>query len=304
MYTDLTELRTHEALITHQNETIAQAMEAVSLVSQEVQETAGLLMVQVRQASANACTQAQRAMDAAHSMEEMNTAVGEVARSASDSSKQASQVQEKARDGSLIVEQAVSAISNVSGQTAVLKTNLHGLGGQIASIGRVIEVISDIADQTNLLALNAAIEAARAGDAGRGFAVVADEVRKLAEKTVGATKEVGSAISAIQSDTRLSLDGMDSASEAVERASSLAADSGRAMREIVDLVAKSTDTILSIASAAEEQSHSCTEISRSVDEVHATCSETSAEMTAAALAVEDINRLANTLREVVLKSRG
>ena len=61
-------------------------------------------------------------------------------------------------------------------------------------IGRIMNVISDIADQTNLLALNAAIEAARAGDAGRGFAVVADEVRKLAEKTMTATKEVGDAI--------------------------------------------------------------------------------------------------------------
>ena len=37
----------------------------------------------------------------------------------------------------------------------------------VKSIGKVIEVINDIADQINLFALNATIEAASAGDAGK-----------------------------------------------------------------------------------------------------------------------------------------
>ncbi|MBD1583136.1 methyl-accepting chemotaxis protein [Pseudoalteromonas sp. S16_S37] len=61
--------------------------------------------------------------------------------------------------------------------------SLNELLNGVADVGKVIEIIRNIADQTNLLALNAAIESARAGEHGRGFAVVADEVRKLAQQT-------------------------------------------------------------------------------------------------------------------------
>lgn len=83
--------------------------------------------------------------------------------------------------------------------TTKLVDDLTTASKQIDQISRVID---SIASQTNLLALNATIETARVGAAGRGFAVVANEVKRLAQQTAGATREIESQVTAIQSASR------------------------------------------------------------------------------------------------------
>ena len=302
VYTDLTELRHNEARILEQSNRIASAVKEIEGISKDLLETADGLSREVGQASQTTCSQLDHTLSAAKSMDEINTAALEIARSASQASSQAEQAQAKAKEGASVVEKAVEAIAETNQLAAELKTNLDRLGQQAEGIGAIMNVITDIADQTNLLALNAAIEAARAGDAGRGFAVVADEVRKLAEKTMNATKEVGEAIAAIQRDTRLNVAGMDRAAAAVSRTSDLAGSSGEALREIVRLVALTSDQIQAIAAASEEQSASTEGISDVMGQVRASCDETTEGMSQAGKAVERLTTLAGHLRETVRKT--
>ena len=174
---------------------LEKVVEVISSASEE-------LSAQVEQSSRGTEVQSQRVAETATAMEEMNATVLEVAKNASQAADSSHNARAKAMEGAKVVAHAVESITAVQAKSVILKDDMAVLGKQAEGIGQIINVINDIADQTNLLALNAAIEAARAGDAGRGFAVVADEVRKLAEKTMTATKEVGEAISGIQSGAR------------------------------------------------------------------------------------------------------
>ena len=198
-----------------------------------------------------------------------------------------------------MVNKVVQGINQLHTQALGLKTGMASLGDQAQSIGQIMTVISDIADQTNLLALNAAIEAARAGEAGRGFAVVADEVRKLAEKTMQATREVGSAIQGIQSGTTQNIDQVNQTVDTIEQTTELAGTSGEALSEIVVLVDQAADQAHSIAAAAEEQSATSDEINRAVEQINTISAETSSAMSQSANAVTELAKQAQELKKLI-----
>jgi methyl-accepting chemotaxis protein len=237
--------------------------------------------------------------EVASAMEEMCATIIEVARSAEDAARSAEEAKHKAEEGARTVEQVNASIVAVQSQAQTMKGNLSELGKQAENIGRVIDVITDIADQTNLLALNAAIEAARAGEAGRGFAVVADEVRKLAEKTMGATKEVGDSIRAIQDATRRNIRDMEKASTDITKATDLSSGSGGALREIVSLSDSNNIQVQRIATGSREQTQAAEGINHSVGEVHRVANDIAEGMHQSAMAISELAEMASALRKLV-----
>lgn len=268
-------------------------------VSNNVFTAVEQLSTQIEQVNDGVDVQRDRMAETATAMEQMNGTVYEVAQNASSAAHSAALSKENAETGASGVREAVQSIELIQQRVINLKETMGQLGQQADSISEVMTVINDIADQTNLLALNAAIEAARAGEAGRGFAVVADEVRKLAEKTMSATKEVGTAVQLIQTHARENVDAVDAAAKDIVMSTTAASESGRFMDEIVNIVEETAVQVSSIATASEEQSAASEEISLAVSDVTRIASETADGMSEAANALVEISSLVEELDTMI-----
>ena len=212
----------------------------------------------------NAESLSQAAQKTAHTVAEMAAAVSDVAKIAEEADRISRRASDDARTGDEAVGRTIAGMRTISETMENTARVITGLGRRSQEIGKILEVIEEIADQTNLLALNAAIEAARAGEAGRGFAVVADEVRKLAERSVEATKEIGEVIRQVQSETGDAVETAKAGAAETKEGINLADKAGLALRSIIDSVSRSSQLMAQIASATAKQSMASAEVLQTV----------------------------------------
>ncbi|WP_075292294.1 methyl-accepting chemotaxis protein [Pararhizobium arenae] len=212
---------------------------------------------------------ARRTEQQAASLEETSAALDQITvtvRTATHRAEEASQMVETTRanaeESSRIVGEAMDAMSRIENAST--------------EIGKIINVIDEIAFQTNLLALNAGVEAARAGEAGKGFAVVAQEVRELAQRAAGAAKDIKALV------TRSSME--------VGTGVQLVQATGEALGRIASEVVRINEHMASIVSAAREQSTGLQEINTAVGQLDQMTQQNAAM-------VEETNAASHTLAQ-------
>jgi methyl-accepting chemotaxis protein len=226
---------------------VADAAEQTAEANEKITE-------QVRQMMDGIVRQADQMQAATLTVAEMNTTIHDNSRKTVLAARSASDASKDAAESETIVEEMIREMSIIGEAVTHSAEVIAELGKSSREIGKIAQVIEEIADQTNLLALNAAIEAARAGEQGRGFAVVADEVRSLAERTQQATKQITSMIDKIQSDTGTAIKAMRSGSERVERGQSITHEAGTTLHRIIDRTESVAAVVENIAAASEQQS--------------------------------------------------
>jgi len=218
----------------------------------------------IAQVASNAESLSEAARRTSQTVSELASAVSDVAKIAEEADKISRLASEDARTGGEAVSRTIEGMKTISETMENTTRVIVGLGKRSQEIGKILEVIEEIADQTNLLALNAAIEAARAGEAGRGFAVVADEVRKLAERSVEATKEIGEVIRQVQQETTDAVETAKAGAAETKEGITLADRAGVALRSIIESVTRSSDLMAQIASATAKQSTASAEVQQTV----------------------------------------
>lgn len=188
------------------------------------------------------------------------------------------------------------------------------LSEQSQHIVSIVKVITGISSQTNILAINASIEASRAGAAGHGFSVVAGEIKSLSEKTktaaseIGAiigevTKDIEAAVSAMENNSALTRQGLDSMNKMTASAEQLSL----ANEEISHNIAEMNRVIGSVTENGTNVSEKLNDVSRNIEnncnavqQVAAAIQENSAGTETLGYMVRDIKTMAEELERLTV----
>jgi len=273
-------------------QSIAATAEHVASASEELSSSAALQ-------AQGAETQRGQTDQVATAMQEMSSTVQQISENSAHAAEASRQAADIAGKGGGIVDETLARMRAIADSVSSTAKRVEALGKSSDQIGRIVNVINDIADQTNLLALNAAIEAARAGEQGRGFAVVADEVRKLAERTSSATKEIAQMIQTLQNETQVAVTAMEEGRKRVDEGVQTTAQAGDSLKEIIGTSENVGSVITQIATAASQQSSATEQINQNMESIAQLVKESADGAQQSAKACHDLSELALDLQKMV-----
>lgn len=280
-------------------------------------EALNSLVEEVNQAStqvATAATQAQQvsskllnaAQQQSEKIEESTIAVlgiaesiSSVSETATESAKVARKSLQTAEKGTIAVRESIAGMNEIRTYIQETSKRIKRLGESSQEIGEIIALISDITEQTNVLALNAAIQATAAGEAGRGFTVIAQEVQRLAERSAGATKQIGTLVKMIQGDTKDTIAAMEKSTSGVAEGAKRSDAAGQALEEIEKVSKHLAQLVTSIFDNTHAQAQAADKVVQNMEEILSITRQTTDGTKKTAISVKKINGFAAELKASV-----
>lgn len=268
-----------EQVASSSEELTANAQQSANAANQAAGSITGIARGTEKQAAA-ASQSFSVAEEISASTEQVSATSREVAEIAMNTSREAEQ-------GRQAVEQAVEQMNRIGQGSEDVQAAIAELAQGSRVISEIVSLISNIAGQTNLLALNAAIEAARAGEHGRGFAVVAEEVRKLAEESNQAAQQIGALIQKNQANMDQAVAATQAGTEGVKAGIAVVNSAGETFKKIVDSILQLSQQIQEISEAIHQMTAGSRTLVNSIQEIDKVSKENAAEAQTVSAATEE-----------------
>ncbi|MGZ4615584.1 MAG: methyl-accepting chemotaxis protein [Actinomycetes bacterium] len=278
-------------------------VEQIRSGGEQITASAGELLATAEEHAASASQQSSAVAETTSTIEELAATAAQIADTAESVARYAAETLRHAEDGRTAVATSVASMDAIADRVNSIATRALSLGEKGQEIGRILEVIDDLADQTNLLALNAAIEAARVGEHGRGFAVVAAEVRKLAERAQESTGQIQAIVAQIQAETNATILASEEGAKEVAGGASLAREVVDALERISGMVDETTTAAKEISIATQQQRSASDQVVSAMTQVSDVSRQYAVGSKQSAAAAAQLNVLAAELRSSIEQFR-
>ena len=229
------------------------SMESLSMSVDDTAASTRDMTFSIREISENIESLSSAATQVSSSIMQINARIKEVESNAAEASRFAEDVIRDARAGMETVESTIGGIVKTKEINRESTIIINSLSEKIKEIGKILDVIQEVAEETNLLALNAAIIAAQSGDHGKSFSVVSSEIKDLAERTSTSAKEVSEIIDAVEIESDRAVKSMERGFTSVEEGVRLSMEAGESLKKILGSAQRSTTSVREIAGASQVQ---------------------------------------------------
>lgn len=254
---------------------VASSAEQLSASAEQTAQATEQVATAIQGVADGVKNQLHKVEENAQAMESMSNSIAAIAKDSAVMADSANVTIKTAEEGYQSVQQSLQQMDTIHSSVASSHEIIQQLSRHSLAIGRIVEVITQIADQTSLLALNAAIEAARAGEQGRGFAVVADEVRKLADQSAESAKHITGFVNEIQQNIERSVQAMNVAEQETKEGLAVAKETQEKFAKILEATKQIVTQVENVSSFAQEISVRAKQITASFDEIASISTKTS-----------------------------
>lgn len=240
---------------------VADLTVAVGDTSTSIEEIAGSL----KEVAAGVDNISKGADETASSLVQIDASAMEIERHTRDGVELSNEVAGEGEKGVKSVELTHAGMEKIKESVNSLAAVIDELGRRSKEIGKIVNVIDDVAVETNLLALNATILAAQAGEHGKGFSVVADEIRELSERTASSTREITGIVSGIKGQIEKAVTSVEEGMTNVVEGEKLSTETIYVLKGIMERFKVFQGTSLKIAKATREQASGSKQVTQNLE---------------------------------------